>query len=307
MSEATLSIDDPVLHGFASTVGDEGPISVRGGGTRWDVGGPLMAGTRVVEAPAGIVDHAPAEMTVRVRAGTPVGDLEAALEEHGQRSALPMRGGTVGGAIAVGEDHAEVLGRGRLRDSVLQVRYVSAEGRLVTGGGPVVKNVSGFNLPKLMTGSLGTLGLMAEFVLRTNPIPAASLWLRSDDVDPFIVPEATLRPSAVLTDRTTTWVLLEGHVADVQSERRRLDGIGSFVEAAGPPRLPAHRWAMAPAALRTVSAEETGEAVLSIGVGRIWADLAPPAPTVDPVIEAISGRMKQNFDPGGRLNPGRRP
>jgi len=306
-SDAALRIDDPVLHDFAALIGATDPVTVRGGGTRWEVGGAASATARIVRAPAGIVDYQPAEMTIKVRSGTTVAELDEALAASGQRSALPRRGGTVGGAVAVGEDHPEVLGRGRLRDSVLQVRYVSAEGRLVTGGGPVVKNVSGFNLPKLMTGSLGTLGFLAEFVLRTNPVPASSVWLRSSDVDPFAVPEVVLRPGAVLSDRTNCWVLLEGHEPDVEAEWQRLSAVGSFTEAAGPPELPEHRWSVAPNELRALDEADTGAAVLSIGVGRAWAERVAPSRPLDPVVEAISARMKQNFDPTGRCNPGRRP
>lgn len=306
-----LEVDDPVLHAFAAEVGAEDPIAVRGGGTRWQVGGSLHDDTRIVEAPVGIVDYAPAEMTVKVRAGTSVEALEHALAEQGQRCALPTRGGpdglgTVGGAIAVGEDHVEVLGRGKARDSVLQVRYVSAEGRLVTGGGPVVKNVSGFNIPKLMTGSLGTLGLIAEVVLRTNPIPAVRRWVASSDVDPFAVPDVVLRPSAVLHDGDTTFVLLEGYEPDVANELRRLRTIGEFFDVDGPPQRPEHRWSMAPSALRMLDRTATGAAVTSIGVGRVWAERPASRAVSDPVIDLISSRMKANFDPTGRLNPGRR-
>lgn len=303
-----LEVDDPVLHAFATEVGSDDPIAVRGGGTRWDVGGTLRDGTRVVEAPVDIVEYAPAEMTVKVRAGTTVEALEQALAEQGQRSALPIRnGGTVGGAVAVGDNHVEVLGRGLLRDSVLQVRFVSAEGRLVTGGGPVVKNVSGFNIPKLITGSLGTLGLIAEVVLRTNPIPAVSRWVASSDVDPFAVPDVVLRPSAVLHDGETTFVLLEGYEPDVEAELRRLRTVGEFVDVDTAPPLPAHRWSMAPGALRTLDRTATGKAIASVGVGRVWAERPPARPAFDPVIDLISSRMKANFDPTGRLNPGRRP
>src|SRR5262249_57035162 len=145
--------------------------------TRWTTGGMLAEGTRLVRAPIGIVEHRPEEMTVRVRAGTSVRELHAALAAAGQLTALPDRGGTVGGAIAVGENDLDVLRRGPVRGCVLQVRYVSADGRVITGGGPTVKNVSGFDLPRLIVGSLGTLGLVAELILRTNPIPAASVWL----------------------------------------------------------------------------------------------------------------------------------
>lgn len=311
-SRVVLEIDDPVLHAFAAEVGATDPVAVRGAGTRWDLGGPLREGTRVVAAPVGIVEYESAEMTIKVRAGTTVEALEQALAEKGQRSALPLRvgttgGGTVGGAIAVGEDHVEVLGRGQLRDSVLQVRYVSAEGRMVTGGGPVVKNVSGFNIPKLITGSLGTLGLIAELVLRTNPIPAVSRWVTSTDVDPFAVADALLHPSAVLHDGETTSVLLEGYEPDVDAELRRLVTVGTFTDGAGPPPLPDHRWSMAPGDLRTLDRSMTGAAVASLGVGRVWAERPAPSAPFDPVIDLISGRMKANFDPTGRLNPGRRP
>ncbi len=302
-----LEIDDPVLHRFAAEVGTEGPIAVRGAGTRWEVGGALKPDTRIVEAPSGVVDYAPAEMTVKVRAGTTVEALDETLAEKGQRSALPMRGGTVGGAIAVGEDHAEALGRGLVRDSVLQVRYVSAEGRLVTGGGPVVKNVSGFNIPKLFTGSLGTLGLIVELVLRTNPIPAVSRWMASEDVDPFAVPDAVLRPSAVLHDGEMTFVLLEGYEPDVESEQAQLAAIGSFIDVTGPPPLPEHRWSMAPGELRGLDRITTGPAVASIGIGRVWAEKPAPSVATDPVVDLISSRMKRNFDPTGRFNPGRTP
>ena len=74
-----------------------------------------------------------------------------------------------------------MLGSRRVRETPLQLRYVSADGRLVTGGGPTVKNVSGYDLPRLFVGSLGTLGLLGEVLLRTDPVPAVSVWLALDD------------------------------------------------------------------------------------------------------------------------------
>ena len=108
---SSLATSDPVLFDFAALVGDADPISVRGNGTRWHVGGALADAAHVVEAPAGIVDYQPSEMIVVVRAGTPVAALHAALAAAGQTSALPERGGTVGGAIAVGENRLDRLGR----------------------------------------------------------------------------------------------------------------------------------------------------------------------------------------------------
>lgn len=255
-------------------------------------------------APSGIVSYTPDEMTVTVRAGTTVEALHAELAAAGQRTALPERGGTVGGAVAVGENGLYPLGRGRVRTAVLQVRYVSAEGRLVTGGGPTVKNVTGFDMPRLMTGSLGTLGCLAEVILRTNPIPAVSQWLQSTDADPFAVPETVLRPSVVLWDGTTTWVQLEGHQPAVDGEMQKLASIGSWAEASGPPERPELRWSLTPGQLRN-TAQFGGPFVASIGVGTAWATTAQPARAEDPGVRLISDRLKAQFDPTGRLNPGR--
>ena len=89
--------------------------------------------------------------------------------------ALPP-GGTVGGALAVGRCGIRRLGDGPVRDTLLQARYVSAAGEVVKAGGPTVKNVSGFDLCRLLVGSQGTLGFLGEVILRTRPRPAASQW-----------------------------------------------------------------------------------------------------------------------------------
>lgn len=303
---STLTVTDPVLQEFAAEVGVDGPVAVAGGRTRWGIGGPLRDDARVLSAPSGIVAYSASEMTIQVRAGTSVAELDAELASHGQRTALPDRGGTIGGAVAVGENPIDVMARGRLRDAVLQVRYVGADGRLVTGGGPVVKNVTGYNLPKLMTGSLGTLGLFVEFVLRTNPVPPASRWLAADNVDPSAVLERLYRPAEVRWDGTTTWVLLEGHGPDIDAETTVLAGLGGFVEVDGPPSLPPHRWSLTPAEALGFPDAQAGPTMVAVGIGLAWADVAQPARALSPGVEAVSARLKQNFDPQGRLNPGRR-
>lgn len=311
---ATAEIDDPVLKAFASTVGDDddGPVTVRGGQTRWDLGGPIDPAARLVSAPTGIVDYQPAEMTVRVRAGTTVAELNAALAERGQRSAVPDRGGTVGGAFAVGENDLRMLGVGRIRDALLQVRFVSAGGELVTGGGTTVKNVSGFDLPRLMVGSLGTLGLMAETLIRTNPAPDHAITLRSETADPFAVLDTVLRPSTVLWDGTSTWVELEGHRAEVDDERAKLGRLGVFAESEVP-TLPPHRWSLIPSELASLrhapspTARPIGRFVALVGVGLVWAEHPQPARPVDAGVALLHTRMKEQFDPTGRLNPGRSP
>lgn len=298
---------DPILAAFAAEVGADGPVAVEGNRTRWATGGTLAEGTRLVHAPTGIVDYQPEEMIVIVRAGTPVAELAAALRERGQRCALPDRGGTVGGAIAVGENDLLVLGCGTVRASALEVRYVSAEGKLIRGGGPTVKNVTGFDLPRLLVGSLGTLGLVAEVILRTNPLPPTTVWATADDADPFAARDALLRPAAVLWDGARTWVCVEGHAPDVRAQLAGLDRVGRFTEVAGPPPLPSQRWSLAPGDLRRLDTAATGAFVASIGVGLVHAERPQPARAMQPSLVALSQRIKDNFDPTGRLNPGRRP
>ena len=158
-------VHDEALKRFATEVGDSGPVAVEGSRTRWHVGGEIDPGCRVIRAPSGVLHHRPEEMTVRARAGTTVEELHVELATRGQRTALPRRGGTIGGALAVGENDLSVLGRGRVRECLLQVRYISAEGKIVSAGGPTVKNVTGYDLPRLIVGSLGTVAGSNDLVV----------------------------------------------------------------------------------------------------------------------------------------------
>ena len=107
-----------------------------------------------------------------------------------------------------------------MRDAVLEIRYVSAEGVLVTAGGPMIKNVSGFDLCRLLVGSLGTLGLIGEVVLRTRPVPEAEAWL-TGPVDPDVALAELATAVTVFWDGATTWVRLSGLGVDVAAETER--------------------------------------------------------------------------------------
>ncbi|MCU1400860.1 MAG: hypothetical protein JWN62_3969 [Acidimicrobiales bacterium] len=281
------------LSDFAADVGDSGPVTITGLGTR---GGPV-ADVRCVRAPAGIDWIQADEMIVSCGAGTPVAELDAALAGVGQSVALPLSG-TVGGALAIGRSSHRRLGDGPVRDVLLQTHYVSAAGEIVKAGGPTVKNVSGFDLCRLLVGSRGALGFFGDVILRTRPLPAVSQWFHREG-DPWEVFAALYRPVSVLWDGQATWVLIEGHSIDVAEQAAR----GGLRPVDGPPSLPTGgRRSMAPSALRTLSG--TSGFVAEVGVGVVHT-IEPSGPEpLQPAVAALHRRLLHQFDPGGRLNPG---
>jgi FAD/FMN-containing dehydrogenase len=307
--DPTLRVLDPVLLGFAEEVGTDDPISVAGGRSQWLAGGAPSSTVREVRAPSGVVAYRPEEMIVTVRAGTTVTDLHMTLAEHGQTTVLPDPSiddtATVGGVLAVGDSGIDRLGHGPLRDAVLQLRYVSADGLLVTVGGPTVKNVSGFDLCRVMVRSLGTLGCFAEVILRTRPVPAVSQWWRLDGVEPLAVLGGLYRPTAVLWDGASTWVQLNGHHGDVAGQVAALQRVGSPHEVAGAPSLPPHRWSLDPT--DALGAGYPGPAIVEVGVGTVHTIAEQPRRSVTAAVAELHRRLKDNFDPTGRLNPGRDP
>jgi glycolate oxidase FAD binding subunit len=146
----------------------------RGGGTKDALSSPDRdASTLDLSGCAGIVEYAPSEFTVTARAGTPIAELAAALGEQGQY--LPFdpilidAGATLGGTVAAGVSGSGRVRYGGIRDFILGVRFLDGAGTLVHGGGKVVKNAAGFDLPKMMVGSLGSLGVMVEVTLKVFP------------------------------------------------------------------------------------------------------------------------------------------
>lgn len=292
-----LSVSDEVK-AFAAEIGTTDPIAPVGGRTQWTVGGDADPASREVRAPSGISQFEPAEMTVTCGAGTTVADLQDALDTAGQRVALPdSAGATVGGVLAVGHSGTRRLGDGHIRDTLLQAVFVDAQGRVVRNGGPTVKNVSGFDLCKLLVGSLGTLGVLAEVTLRCVPVAVTSQWFTSD-APPLGIHAQLFRPVSILWDGTASWVLLEGNAADVAQQAEA----AGLLPCDGPPATPrGGRESIRPSEIPSLE----GDFLAEIGVGVVHRHgVVTPRP-LEAGARALCQEVKRRFDPTGRLNPGR--
>lgn len=158
------------------------PLRLRGGGSKDFYGGALAGEVLDTRAHAGIVDYEPTELVVTARCGTPLAALEDALAGAGQMLAFepPRFGGaaTLGGCVAAGLAGPRRASAGAVRDFVLGTRLIDGRGRDLAFGGRVMKNVAGYDISRLLAGSLGVLGLIVEVSLKVLPRPAAERTLR---------------------------------------------------------------------------------------------------------------------------------
>ena len=152
------------------------PLCVRGSGTKDFLGGPLRGDPLGTGQYRGIVEYEPTELVITARAGTPLAEIEAALHEKGQMLAFEPPhfgpGATLGGCIASGLSGPRRPYAGAARDFVLGVRLIDGKGSDLRFGGQVMKNVAGYDVSRLIAGSLGTLGLITEVSLKVLPVPA---------------------------------------------------------------------------------------------------------------------------------------
>jgi glycolate oxidase FAD binding subunit len=153
------------------------PLRIRGGGTK-DFYGQELAGDVLETTPCeGIVDYDPTELVITVRAGTRLAHVERTLRAEGQMLACePPRFGdeaTIGGFVSAGLSGPRRPYAGAVRDIVLGVRVLDGKGDHLSFGGRVMKNVAGFDVPRLMAGALGTLGILTEVSLKCLPMPKA--------------------------------------------------------------------------------------------------------------------------------------
>ncbi|MEX0732918.1 MAG: glycolate oxidase subunit GlcE [Aquisalimonadaceae bacterium] len=153
------------------------PLNIRGGGSKAFYGRSPTGAPLDVTDHRGIVNYEPTELVLTARAGTPLAELEAALAEQGQMLPFepPHFGGeaTLGGAIATGLSGPRRPWSGSARDLVLGLRLINGQGEHMRFGGEVMKNVAGYDVSRVVTGALGTLGIITEVSLKVLPLPEA--------------------------------------------------------------------------------------------------------------------------------------
>lgn len=157
------------------------PLAIRGGGSKAFLGRPVDGAELDLRECRGIVSYEPSELVITVRAGTPLSEVEAALAAEGQMLPFepPRLGadGTIGGAVAAGLSGPARPFRGAVRDYVLGCRVLDGRGRTLAFGGQVMKNVAGYDVSRLLAGSMGCLAVLVEVSLKVLPTPAASATL----------------------------------------------------------------------------------------------------------------------------------
>ncbi|HHB82151.1 MAG TPA: glycolate oxidase subunit GlcE [Devosia sp.] len=164
------------------------PLEIIGGGSRSGLGNAVTGAPLHLGALSGITLYDPDALTLIAQAGTPLAKVEAALDEQNQMLAFeplshaPMLGNkdnpTIGGMVAVNASGPRRIKAGACRDSLIGVRFVNGSGHIIKNGGRVMKNVTGYDLVKLMAGSHGTLGVITEVAFKVLPKPETTATLR---------------------------------------------------------------------------------------------------------------------------------
>ncbi len=183
----------PALQGLVDKVqaarASRGTLVIQGGDSKRFYGNPTSGELLDMRSLHGVSSYEPSELVVTARAGTPLLELEALLAEQQQCLAFEpprfdpaantgIRGGTVGGMVAAGLSGPSRVSAGALREHVLGATLLNGKGEVLSFGGQVMKNVAGYDVSRLLAGSLGVLGAICEVSLKVMPRPAASATLR---------------------------------------------------------------------------------------------------------------------------------
>jgi len=209
-------------------VSAKGPLRIIGGGTR-PIGKPIAGEVLSTAALSGIDLYEPGALTLMAQAGTPLTEIEAALDAENQRLAFePMDhrallgttgASTIGGVVAANVSGPRRIAVGACRDFMLGVRFVDGAGRIIKNGGRVMKNVTGYDLVKLMSGSYGTLGVLTEVSLKVLPKPetTATICIQGQNVAQAVAAMSSalgspfeITGAAYVTDKSQTLLRIEG-------------------------------------------------------------------------------------------------
>ena len=319
-----------------------------GGGTKLDWGNPprkadLLLSMRRQNR---VIEHAWADLTVTVEAGCTIAELQRTLAEHGQRLAVdPLwpEKATVGGILSTNDSGALRLGYGSLRDLIIGITLALADGTIAKSGGKVVKNVAGYDLPKLATGSLGTLGVITRAVFRLHPLPrnTRTLTIAVDDADAMqrvvsSILGAQLAPAAVQARNANVDILLEGTLDGIAAQESAIAKFGAVRE--GSPAVwkareelwretPIVKFTTLPSRMAAASAPFSRFVIQATGIGyarfdgdlqslraameqdggslMVFGNTAVDAWGSPGDILPLMREVKKQFDPKATLNPGR--
>lgn len=324
-------------------------LKIIGGDTKAFYGRSTEGELLETHAYSGIVEYQPTELVITVRAGTRLVDVEQTLAEQGQMLAFepPQFGdaSTIGGIVAAGLSGPRRPHAGSVRDAVLGVRIMNSNGRSLSFGGQVMKNVAGYDVSRLMTGSMGTLGLLLEVSIRVGPKPQSErtlVWkLALPDAHKRMIEMSrlSLPITGMSCDDSYLRVRLAGHASAVAEAEVKLapDATGSndYWQELRDQTLPFFKsgeslWrlsvlpAAAPfeidgdwlwdwgGACRWLKSDGAGEKIRSAAVGAgghatlfRGADNDSPFAVLDDVSLRLHRRLKKTFDPDGIFNPGR--
>ena len=209
------------------------PLRIRGAGSKDFYGGMLAGEVLNVAGYRGIVAYEPTELYVTAKCGTPLAELEAVLAEKGQMLAFEpphFSGASVGGCVAAGLAGPRRQQAGAVRDFVLGVKLIDGTGQVLDFGGQVMKNVAGYDVSRLLAGSLGTLGVLAEVTLKVLPKPVAEQTLHFEMTEVETIAQLNqwggqpLPISASFWHAGQLWLRLSGAGAAVAAARRKLGG-----------------------------------------------------------------------------------
>jgi glycolate oxidase FAD binding subunit len=172
---------------ISSAISSGNKLELQGGGTRAGFGGEREVQIISLAAFSGVIDYDPAELVLTVRPATLLADVEALVAAEGQMLAFEPwgnEGATIGGTVAAGVAGSRRVTAGSARDHLLGFKAVSGRGETFVAGAKVVKNVTGYDLPKLMAGSWGRIGAMTELTLKVLPAPRHNVTLAAKGLSP---------------------------------------------------------------------------------------------------------------------------